>query len=371
MSAKNNNQIDIQNYFLLGTLILMLVIFMIFLSSFFSTLLIALIVITGIYPLHKLLNKKVHLPGTLSALISLILVAVVIITPFTLFFFMVSHQAIGAYDTISIKINEILSNNTDFLPSIFKKGFLDALVTKLSEYAPISASDIVTTAKDFVGKISTILLGQTTNILKNLSLFVIHLIVFLLAMFYFLRDGEKLKEYINSILPLSEEYSRELFKKLSRLSYGIIYGLFGTAIVQGFLVGIAFVIVGVNNAAFWGSVAALLSPLPYIGTSVIWLPVVIALLIGHHWISAIFLLLWGLLVVGIADNVVKPYLIGSSTSLHPLAVLITLLGGAFALGLKGLLFGPFVLTLTLSFLHIYRLEYKGILKKGKAEQMEK
>ena len=369
MSSSNDNAINIQKYFLLGTLLVLLVTLMIFFSSFFGTLLIAVIVSTGVYPLHRLLIKKIHIPKTLSALISLILVAVVIITPFILFFFLVAHQAAGAYETISIKINALISSNQNFLPSILKKGFLDSLAGKISAYAPISASDIVSTAKDFVGKIGTVILGQTTNILKNLSFFVLHLIVFLLAMFYFLRDGEKLIAYINSLLPLSEKYRKELFLKLSRLSYGIIYGIFGAAIAQGFLVGLAFYIIGIGNAAFWGSVAALFSPLPYIGTSVVTIPVIIALIVEHSWVAAIFLLLWSALVVGLADNIVKPFLIGSSTALHPLAVLLVLLGGAVVFGLPGLLFGPFILTLTLAFLHIYRLEYSSVLK-GKEEPEE-
>ncbi|MBU0727049.1 AI-2E family transporter, partial [Patescibacteria group bacterium] len=110
-------------------------------------------------------------------------------------------------------------------------------------------------------------------------------------------------------------------------------------------------------------IAALFSPVPYIGTALVWIPAVGALLIGGHWIAALFLTIWSIIIVGLADNIIKPYVIGSTSALHPLAVLLVLLGGAFVFGVKGLLFGPFVLTLTLAFLHIYQLEYKGILGK--------
>jgi len=369
MQKKSNHSVDIQEYFLLGIIIILLIFLLDYMSEFFGTLLIAGIFVTGVYPLHKLLSKKIHIPPTLSALLSLIIVAIVLLIPLTLFFFLVVDQAASAYVAISDKITALTSKNINLIPSLLQKGFFEAWIQKISVYVPISPNDIISTARDFVGKISTILLSQTTNILKNLSLFVLHLMIFLFAMFYFLRDGEKLKNYINSILPLSEQYRRELFKKLSDLSYGIIYGIFGAAIVQGILVGAAFFTAGINNAAFWGAVAALLSPLPYIGTSVVWIPAVIALAVGHHYLASIFLLAWGMGVVSMADNIVKPYLIGSSTSLHPLAVLLVLLGGAFVVGLKGLIFGPFILTLTLAFLHIYKLEYKGVLKgKGATEQ---
>jgi len=371
MQQKSNHTVDIQEYFLLGVILILVYFLLEFMAAFFGTLLIAAIVVTGVYPLHKLLNKKIHIPPTLSAMLSLILVAIILLIPLTLFFFLVVDQAAGAYVAISDKITALTSKDINLIPSLLQKGFFEAWVKKISLYVPISPSDIISTARDFVGKISTILLSQTTNILKNLSLFVLHMMIFLFAMFYFLRDGERLKNYINSILPLSEQYRKELFKKLSDLSYGIIYGIFGAAIVQGLLVGGAFLVAGINNAAFWGAVAAMLSPLPYIGTSIIWIPAVIALAVGHHYLAAIFLLAWGMGVVSIADNIVKPYLIGSSTALHPLAVLLVLLGGAFVVGLKGLIFGPFILTLTLAFLHIYKLEYKGVLKgKGATGEAE-
>ncbi len=358
----NNNIIDIQKYFLLGILVLLIVSLMYFLASFLVTLILAGVLVTAVYPVHKLLNKKIRIPRTISALLSLVLVAVLLIGPFTIFLFFLADQASDAYSVISSKITELTEQDIHLIPSFLQKGFLESWINKISAYVPISASDVISAARDFVGEISSILLGQTTNILKNLSIFILNIIVFLMAIFYFLRDGDKLIAYVNSLMPLSEKYRKELFKKLSHLSYGIIYGIFGAAIVQGILVGFAFYAVGINNAAFWGSVAALLSPIPYIGTSVVWFPVVIALAVGGNWIGALFLLIWGVLIVGFADNIVKPYLIGSSTALHPLAVLLVLLGGAFAFGLKGLLLGPFVLTLTLAFLHIYSLEYKSILK---------
>ncbi len=363
MTTKANNIIDIQKYFLLGILVLLLVVLMMFVSSFIGTLLIAGVIVTGVYPVHKLLHKKLRFPSSISTLISMVLVATMIIAPLTLLFFLVADEATDAYTVVSHRINVMTEKDIQLIPSLLQKGFIKDWTERISEYVPITTSDIISTAKDFVGKIGSVVLGQTTNILKNLSLFIVHVIVFLLAMFYFLRDGDRLIEYSKSIMPLSEKYQKELFKKLYHLSHGIIYGIFGAALIQGFLVGIALYAAGVNNAAFWGAIAALLSPLPYIGTSIVWVPVVIAFAFSGQWLTALILLGWGVLVVGMADNIIKPYLIGSSTALHPLAVLLVLLGGAFAFGIKGLLFGPFVLTLTLAFLHIYSLEYKSVLKK--------
>ncbi|MBN1258301.1 AI-2E family transporter [Candidatus Peregrinibacteria bacterium] len=361
---KNHAIVDIQKYFLVGILLVLVISLMTFISSFLSTLLIAGVIVTAIYPLHKLLNQKIHIPRSLSALLSLVLAAVIIIGPLILFFFMVANQAVDAYAVVSAKVS-LLGQDFHLLPAMLQKPPFSEWIAKWEEYNPISASDLIQAAQDFVGNLSAILLKQTTNVLKNLSLFIVHAIVFFLAMFYFLRDGKQLIEYVKSLMPLSREYREELFNKLNHLSYAIIYGFFGTAIIQGFLVGFGFALVGISNAAFWGMTAGIFSFIPYIGTAVISIPAIIALLIGKHFIAALFLLIWSVAIVSTSDNVVKPYLIGASASLHPLAVLLVILGGAFAFGFSGLLFAPFVLTLALSFLHIYRLEYKDILDPGK------
>lgn len=361
--VKQNHIVDIQKYFLIGMLILLLVTLSFFISSFLGTLLIAGVIVTGIYPVHKLLNQNIHIPPTPSALLSLVLAAVILIAPLVALFFFVAEEAADAYAAISIKVTALTESDISLIPSLLQKGFIKEWIDRITAFVPISTADIISTVSDFVGKISSFLLGQTTSILKNLTVFLIHIVVFFLAMFYFLRDGKKLITRVKELMPLPEMHRKILFKKLSALSYGIIYGIFGAAIVQGMLVGLGFAIVGISNAAFWGAIAAILSPIPYIGTAVVWVPVVIALMVAGNFWSGIFLLVWGALIVGMADNIVKPYLIGSSTALHPLAVLLVLLGGAFAFGIKGLLFGPFVLTLTIAFLHIYSLEYQSVLRK--------
>jgi len=362
--TKENHEIvhGIQKYFLIGVLLLLIIVLLMFMSSFLTDVLIATIIVTAIYPLHKLLSKKVKIPASLSSLISLLLFAVVVLIPFILFIFFMAQQAGDAYLAISDKLNNmVVQNHVDTFDKFLAILPFGEKIQKFLESTPISTVDIIKTTGDMVGGISSFLLGQTTSILKHLSVFVIHAIVFLITMFFLLRDGDKLVDFIYSLMPLSKEYKKELFKKLNNISYGIIYGIFGAAILQGILVGVGLAICGISNAAFWGSIAALFSPLPYIGTSVIMIPAVISLAITGHWFLALFLGIYGIFIVGMSDNVIKPFLIGARSALHPLALLLTILGGVFTFGLKGLLFGPFVLTLTVAFMHIYKLEYKNIL----------
>ncbi|PIZ73271.1 hypothetical protein COY07_02180 [Candidatus Peregrinibacteria bacterium CG_4_10_14_0_2_um_filter_43_11] len=363
--SKNTIVGNIQKYFLLIILLVLIVALFFFLQPLFIDLLFAGIIVTAIYPLHRLLNQKVRIPKSASALITLILILLLIVTPFTLFFFFIAHEATGAYVVIMSHVNRITSNDIRLLPELIYNSFIGQAIDQLKAYTPISTADIVSAIGEIVRKISTLLISETTTILKQIPIVLVHMIIFLLTVFYFIRDGERLVAHIRSLLPLSQKYRKEVFHKLHQLSYAILYGIFGAAILQGVLVGVGFSFAGISNAAFWGSVAALFSPLPYIGVSIVWIPAVIVLMSTGHGVAGLFLLIWCVAIVSFADNIIKPYLIGSSTRIHPLAVLLVLIGGVFAFGIKGLFFGPFLLTLGLAFLHIYELEYKSVLGGGK------
>lgn len=353
----------IQKQFLIAMIVLMLILLFVFIEPLLITLLFAGILVTAVYPIHKWIRRKIAYSESLSAAVSLILIAAVIVAPFTLLIFFISAEATAAYLSLSAKINLLVeSGNFNSVPKIVEMLPFSDSIKALMESSPIKATSVLQTAGDLIGNLSRFLLGQSTNVLKHLSVIVIHTIVFLIAMFFLLRDGEPFVKYIYNLVPLSSEYRQELFKKLNNLSYGILYGLFGSSLLQGFLVGVGFAFAGLNNPAFWGAVAALLSPVPYIGTTIVWLPAVIAVAVGGDTVTASILGIWCVIIVGTSDNLIKPYLIGASSALHPLAILTVLLGGAFAFGIKGIIFGPFILTLTLSFLHIYTLEYANALK---------
>jgi len=363
MKSTASMHYGIQKQFLIAMVILLLILLFVFVEPLLITLLFAGILVTAVYPIHKWIRSKIPLSESLAAFVSLILIAAVVIVPFTLLIFFISAEATAAYLSLSSKINVMIaSGNFNSVPKIVEMLPFSESIKALMQSSPIKATNVLQTAGDLIGNLSSFLLSQSTNILKHLSVIVIHTIVFLIAMFFLLRDGDQFVKYIYNLVPLSADYRRELFKKLNNLSYGILYGLFGSALLQGFLLAIGYAFAGLHNPAFWGAVAALLSVVPYIGTTIVWLPAVIALAVSGHGITAFGLAAWCILIVGTSDNLIKPYLIGASSALHPLAILTVLLGGAFAFGIKGIIFGPFILTLALSFLHIYTLEYASVLE---------
>jgi len=352
---------NMQKHFILVVLTLLIVTVFMFVEPLLGTLFMAIVIVTGAHPLTKILKSKLKLPSSLAAFLVMLLIVVLVVIPFTFFMFAMVGQAADAYASISSVINEMINSDKEFLSFLERYPTIHGWVEHLVAYNPVSTQDLVSAVGDFVGSISSFLLENTTNLLKNLTVIVLNIVVFLMALFYFIRDGEKLVDYANGLLPLSKKYRKELSLKLYNLMHAIIFGIFGAALAQGLLVGVGLALVGVENAVFWGAIAALLSPVPYVGAALVWVPFAIGFFISSQLAAGIFFVIWCLLLVSNIDNFIKPYLIGSKSHLHPFAILVVMLGGALAFGVRGLLFGPFILTITLAFLHIYKLEYKKVL----------
>jgi len=359
-SAKANG---LQKHFLIALLVLFLALLFYFVSPFIGTVIIAAVVVTGSYPIQKALVKKMPHHPSLAAFLTLLIVTLIILTPITLFLSMIAVEASQAYGTLSQHLSTLFSSPFSLIPAPLANSAFGHWITSLQAYFPLSAADITRNIQNALSSLSAFLVSETTNVLQQFSLFILNLILFFLALFYFLRDGEQLVHYISHLLPLRQQYRTEMFAKLKGISRSMIYGIFGAAVAQGFLAGIGFTLAGIENAVFWGAMMAFASPVPYVGTAVIWIPTVLYMAFqGIVW-PTIFLTLWCAFIVGFADNIVKPYLIGEANAINPFLVLVVILGGVATFGLKGLIFGPFILSLALTFLHIYQLEYKAILDK--------
>jgi predicted PurR-regulated permease PerM len=364
MAQANGKIIDgIEKYFQILMLLGLTLVLIMFLFPFVTLLMIAGIVVTAIYPIHRWIHDKFKLPETLSALLTLLLVTIIVVGPCLLIFFSISNQATDAYAVLSNRVNSLTNGDINLIPKLLRESAFGHEIAKLSQYVPISTNDIISAVEKFFGQLSSFLFSKTTDILKNLSLFLMYIMIFFLSLFYMIRDGEKFVRFIYSLIPMSELRRKELFHKLNQVSRSIIYGVFGAALVQGVILGLGFYIVGIAPVLFWSLMAALGGLVPVVGTGIIWIPAVIWLFVTGQTFYGIFLLIYSLVIVSVVDNIIKPYLIGSSTALHPLAVLLVILGGIFMFGFNGVIFGPFILTLVVSFAHIYKLDYRNVLNR--------
>ncbi|MEP6886407.1 MAG: AI-2E family transporter [Gammaproteobacteria bacterium] len=172
--------------------------------------------------------------------------------------------------------------------------------------------------------------------------------IMLFLLFFFLRDGDAMLLRARRLIPLDEIRKERLFRQLGGVTRAIVIGTCVTAFVQGVLVGIGFTIAGLPSPVVFGVLAALLAMLPVGGTALVWGPAVIWLFFDGRWGYGIFLLVWGVLLVGTLDNVLRPLLISGRAKISALAVFIGVLGGIPAFGAIGLIAGPVVLSLALA-----------------------
>jgi len=362
----NSHLVDIPKYFILGGLLVLLVTLVWIISPFIPSIIIGAVIATGFWPIHRRIKKALK-KRTTAAVVSTFILLAVILVPVAWFVSYITEQAIDTYSYIESKVSVLVEDIEDIdaklIPEIIDNSFAGEYIEKAKEILPISAGDIIGYATGIIQNASQFLVNQTTNFAKQLSVLAVHIFVFLLSMFFFLRDGDRVIHEIKDLIPLASDYRDVLIDKLRGMSKGILYGIFGAAMAQGLLGGIGFALVGIENAAFWGTIMAFFSIVPYIGSTIIWIPAALVLFITGHWIGGLFLVLWGLFVVGTVDNFIKPIVIGESARIHPLLSFLIILGGIFTMGLPGLIIAPYLLSLGLTFLYIYKLEYQKILGK--------
>jgi len=133
-----------------------------------------------------------------------------------------------------------------------------------------------------------------------------------------------------------------------------VYGVVSIAIIQGFLGGLAFRVLGLRSAIIWGVAMTLLSMVPMLGAFLVWVPAAIYLAVTGHWVKAVLLTFWGTFVIGMVDNFLRPVLVGSRTRLHELVIFFAVLGGLKVFGVLGVVLGPVVVAVTIAVLEIFK-----------------
>jgi predicted PurR-regulated permease PerM len=211
-------------------------------------------------------------------------------------------------------------------------------------------ADLLPTAKQAVSS----LLGYASGLLKNVFISLFNLLLMLVILFFIYRDGRRLEEEFWSIIPLPGEDKETLKENLSRVLTAGVTGILGTCIVQGILGGIGFWIGGLPSPVLFGSLMAISALIPFVGTALFWIPGGIYLLLAGKTAKGIFLLAWGVLVVGSADNVIRPLIIGGKAELPFSLMALGAIGGLAAFGLMGVVIGPVIISLSLVLFGMYK-----------------
>lgn len=309
------------------------------------------------HPVYRWLVGKTR-QETLSALLITCLAVMLAIVPVA---FVVGNAADEAR-LVYIRTLQIV-NTGQLLPG----ECLPAASTLCTAYARagafISDPDVQVYVQDAVSKGSTFVITKVTGMLLALPSILLRALIALFTMYYLLKEGPDLVRKVQGLLPVSKRHEAHIINKLGEVTHAVIFGSIVVAVVQGFLGGIGFWAVGIRSPVIWGAIMSIFAVIPFLGTGVIWGPAGIMLLLEgvtggdpSSTYKGIGLLVYGLLLVSTIDNVIKPRIIGDRAGLHPVMVLVGVLGGLATIGLVGFVIGPLVLALLFSTLRIYQEE---------------
>lgn len=288
-------------------------------------------------PLYRGLSRLLRGRCTLAALAATLIILVMVIMPLGLIAALLLQEGFELYERLrsgELNVGRYLQQILDALPA-----WLTGL---LERFGLSSLSDMRDRLSTGLTKGIQVIAGQALNVGQNTLDFIVGFFIMLYLLFFFLRDGGELMRRIRNAVPLREELQRNLFGKFTTVIRATVKGNIVVALLQGALGGLIFWIMGIPAPLLWAVVMALLSLLPAVGTALVWLPVAIYFLAtGSLW-QGVILIAYGVLVIGLIDNIVRPILVGKDTKIPDYIVLISTLGGMAIFGLNGFVIGPLI-----------------------------
>jgi predicted PurR-regulated permease PerM len=194
------------------------------------------------------------------------------------------------------------------------------------------------------------------GIVTGLTTAVLELVLFLLMLFFLLKDGAALRAYFRAVSPLTEAQENAIADHLAKTVKGVLQAMVVVPLVQGFLAALAFWVLGVPSPVLWGVAVVFAALVPILGSPLGWVPAAVYLFVTAGTARGLAMLIYGAVVISGIDNVIKPLLLRGTAQIHPLLGFLSILGGVLAFGPLGFLVGPVILSLALSALRLYRLD---------------
>jgi predicted PurR-regulated permease PerM len=341
--------------FLISVLVLTGVLVYQIFKPFVLSLLLAFVFYQFFKDWYQRMLAKIPQRKGLLALLFCSLIFLIFFIPLVLISTVVVNQVGDFYQFLGDKnLEKIVSSSQEWSVPAKLKPFLGDL-----SFNSALASKEITSGLKQLGGLTLTMIKKTY---EGAASFIFLTFTMFFALYYLFKDGEKGLNKIMELIPLKDKQEELLLNKFVSISKATLKGSLVIAILQGFLMGLAFWAAGVTSPAFWGLLTMVFSLIPLFGSGIIWFPAAIILFILGNFGSGLFILLFGSLVVASIDNFLRPKLVGRETSLHPLLVFFSTLGGIGLFGMIGFLVGPVILVLFISLLEIYRLEFKKELK---------
>jgi predicted PurR-regulated permease PerM len=325
----------------IGTLILTFFMFL----PFLSVIALAALLAVTFYPLHRRILRTLGKRESLAAACTLAIATAIVVLPLAVFSFFLFLEARDLYIRLS-------SNGLgEFAAPIH------ALEGNLQRFIPGFELDVRT----YSGEAALWLSREFGAIFAGTASALLALFLGNVAFYYFIRDGTRFLETIKRYSPLEDAHDVAILDKLNRTIHSVINGALTVALIQGILMAVGLVIFGVPNPALWGGITAIAALIPIAGTGVVLVPAVAYLALTGAMVPAVGLLVWGVVIVGLVDNILRPRLVGRGVKIHPLLIIFAVFGGLAFFGPIGFLLGPLVMSMLIVLGDIYTTLVRGNL----------
>jgi len=314
------------------------------LKPFFFALFWAVVIAGVFHPVYRRLQARHKLPS-LNAAVTLLLVVFVLILPAGILATLLVNESIEIYNSIDTDIANIELKARDWADQLAAHPTTARL--------HLNSDTLIERSTEVIKNLANVIFKSLTGLTQNTLMFLVKFAVMLYALFFFIRDGDRMLRRSKALFALGKDRESVLYERFVVTARATLKVTFIIGGIQGILGGFLFYLVGIKGALTWGVVMVLTSIVPGVGCSIIWAPAGLILLVtGHLWEGTVVLLA-GVLVISMVDNLLRPILLGRDVQMHPLLIFLSTLGGIALFGISGFVIGPILASLLLSILDMY------------------
>ena len=317
-------------------LFLLVISFFIF-QPYFTSIMMALVLAYIFYPVYMWINKKIKNPNVSAFMVCLLVVLVFVI---------------AFWVVLQITVSQIVDFYT-YTQTFDITAPIKSILTKISNVQefPVQLSFFLDKG---ISQLTSIAVNFSNSVFVNLPILLLQAFVTFFVMFYFIRDGKEIIEYLRNILPFKKGFKERFFTRFREITRGVIYGTIIVGIIQGITAGIGYYLFGVKGAFVLMLASCFLSIFPFLGPWIIYIPASLLLIAHGNLTGGIGLLVYGIVIASNIDNIIRPYFIGKKAKISMALALVGMLGGLSLFGIVGLIIGPLVIDYTLMFIEFYK-----------------
>jgi predicted PurR-regulated permease PerM len=304
-------------------------------------------------PFRQRLTQALGGRAGLASMLIVALVTLLILVPMLSAVVVLSGQALHVYQWVEPRLNP------EQLQTLWRERVLPRSPL-LQEWHRVNQGALASLVSGALSRLANGLNSLIQGIVKGLTSAAFELFIFLLMLFFLLRDGHLLVDEIRKVSPLSPAREQLIFQQVTRTTRASLEAMILVPVAQGLVAAVGFWALGVPSALLWGGATLLAAFVPLVGTPLVWIPVALFMYATGQPGRAVAVALYGWIVISGIDNVIKPKLLQGGASIHPLLGFLAILGGLQTFGPAGLIVGPVVLTLGIAALRIWEMDVLGV-----------